>query len=155
MTFGETDQAQARMADEAAATVQFYDGLRELARTPGMAANFGRCLAQLADQPDYAAQFHGMLGFLEEHQAHGYDMALRAVEGVQGIPVDVVQQGGTPSETYVRAGRVVGLLGADRERAGKFLGVVCTEVDNSGEAFVPAEIDIHALGVVRRIREQA
>src|SRR5690606_7533201 len=151
MAFYETEQPGEAAVDEATATARFYDGLRELTRIPGMAANFGWCLAQLAGERDFEAQFRGMVGFLDAYQQHGLDTALTAIEDVQGIPVDVIQREGRQGdgEAFAREGRLVGLVGTDESRLGRFLGIVCTGIDNSGEAFVPATIDIDAPGVAQ------
>lgn len=154
MAFYEAEQPREAVVDEATATAQFYDGLRELTRIPGMAANFGWCLAQLAGERDFEAQFRGMVGFLDAYQQHGLDTALTAIEDVQGIPIDVVQREGRQGdgEAFATEGRLVGLLRADERRLGRFLGIVCTEIDNSGEAFVPVAIDVEVPGVAQRLQ---
>lgn len=155
MAFSEAEQPRKAVVDEATASARFYDGLSELARMPGVAANFGWCLAQLAGERDFEAQFRGMVGFLYAYQQHGLDTALTAIENVQGIPVDVVQREGSQGdgEAFTREGRLVGLVGADERRLGRFIGIAFTEIDNSSdEAFVPVAIDVEAPGEVLRLR---
>lgn len=124
------------------ATVRFYEGLQMLAQTPGMAANFGWCLAQLAGEPGYEAQFRGMVDFLRRYEEAGLERALDAIDEVSGIPVILAADGmGT------REGRVVGLLDARERGVGHFTGVAFGELDSSGEQFMVVDLNIDDPGI--------
>jgi hypothetical protein len=124
------------------ATVRFYEGLEMLAQKPGMAANFGWCLAQLAGAPDYEAQFRGMIEFLMAYEHAGLENSLDAIEEESGIPVILAADG-----MRTREGRVVGLLAASERRVGHFTGVACGEIDSAGEQFMVVDLNIDNPGI--------
>ena len=128
-------------------TARFYAGLRQLARAEEMGQNFGYCLVQLAEAPDYKELFGSMLQFSRLYRREGTRRALEAVEEGAGIPVDVVQ----PVRDEIKPGRIVGLFGFHHHGLpGTFDGVAYAESVGSEGEFVPVVISVDDIGTVYR-----
>jgi len=141
-----------RQMVEAAATEEFYQGLAELAQMPELTANFGWCLAQLADQPDHEEQFRGMVAFLEAVQQNGLTKTLNAIDYSQGVPVRASRLDfGDDSGTV--EGRLLGLTSSERVR-GRFQGIACVDTNNVSVRFAPVLIDIAYPGRVILLEDQ-
>lgn len=142
MEMYEIEPVREAFRDAPSATVRFYEGLKMLAQAPGMAANFGWCLDQLAGEPDFEAQFRGMVEFLALYEEFGLETAQDAIDDESGIPIILAADG-----IGEHQGRIVGILAADEERPWHFIGVACGEVDNHGEKFMVVDLNIDDPGI--------